>query len=209
MVYKYDEQKPIPDLKTFREELVVDLLMSVFFQHQSDREYDMLHLPPIVAPSMIGMAVNNDISKKTLMEKEFKYEEDTLVKFQEMISKKEVNLKNIGDLDKKRLKEIAERIGVYNPKKTGEMMKTDIVNLTNIILCGQGICHSYTYKRGRTGGWQDLWCEHECKVGLKLQACQESVSDPADLLLSLRKLPPLGMMFKYSYSTIIKFFCLV
>ena len=96
----------------------------------------------------------------------------------------------------KALKEITQIIGLYNPSKTGEMMKTDLVNLTNIILCGHGICHSYTYKRGGTGVWQDLWCEHECKVGSKFQAWHESVSDPADLLLSIRKLPPLGMMFK-------------
>ena len=177
-----------------REELLVDLLMSMFFQHQPDKEYDMLHLPPIVAPSMLGNAVNNDMSKKTLMENEFKYEQDTLKKFQELIKKKEVNFKNVGNIDKKRLKEI---IGLYNSSKTDEMMKTDLVNLTNIILCGQGICHSYTYKRGRTGGWQDLWCEHNCKVASKLQACQESVSDPADLLLSLKKLPPLGIVLKY------------
>ena len=196
-MYKYDEKKSVPDLKTFREELLVDLLMSVFFQHQPNKEYDMLHLPPIVAPSMLGNAVNNDISKKTLMEKEFKYEEDTLKKFQELITKKEVDLKNVGNIDKKRLKEITEIIGLYNPSKTGEMMRTDLVNLTNIILCGQGICHSYTYKRGRTGGWQDLWCEHNCKVASKLQACQESVSDPADLLLSLKKPAPLGIVLKY------------
>ena len=134
MVYKYDEKKSVPDLKTFREELLVDLLISVFFQHQPEKEYDMLHLPPIVAPAMLGNAVNNDISKKTLMEKEFKYEEDTLKKFQELITKKEVDLKNVGNIDKKRLKEITEIIGLYNPSKTGEIMETDLVNLTNISL---------------------------------------------------------------------------
>ena len=62
------------------------------------------------------------------------------------------------------------------------------------LLAGQGICHGYSYKRGQTGGWQDVWCEHLFKVGSKMQACQESVSDPADVLMSLKKLPILGIL---------------
>ena len=68
-----------------------------------------------------------------------------------------------------------------------------------LLLAGQGICHGYHYQRGQTGGWQDVWCEHLFKIGSKLQACQETVSDPADLLLSMKKLPILGKQSKILY----------
>ena len=96
MAYNYDGRKTTttPDLKTFREELIIEMLMSVFFRYQSDKEIDMLHLPPIIAPSLAGNPVNNDISKRTIMEKEFQYEEDTLIKFQELITNKGSVLKH-------------------------------------------------------------------------------------------------------------------
>ena len=62
-----------------------------------------------------------------------------------------------------------------------------------LLIGGQGVCHGYHYQRNRTGGWHDLWCQHEVKVGSKMQACQETVSDPADLLLSMKKLPVLAV----------------
>ena len=133
MVYNYDERKPIPDLKTFRTELIVEMLMSVFFQHRSDKEIDMLHLPPIIAPCLTGNPVNNDISKKTIMEKEFEYEEETLIKFQELINKKEINIKSVGDLKPKDLKDIGTKLGINKSSKSGELLKTDIVNLSQII----------------------------------------------------------------------------
>ena len=45
--------------------------------------------------------VNYDVNKKTSMEKEFTYDEQTLITFQEMI---EFNIKSIGELTSKDLK---------------------------------------------------------------------------------------------------------
>ena len=39
-----------------------------------------------------------------------------------------------------------------------------------------------------------MWCPHETKVGAKMEALQESVSDVSDILHSLRKLPPLHVL---------------
>ena len=87
----------------------------------------------------------------------------------------------------------------------------------------KGICHNYMYERGRTGGFQDMYCSHLFKVlityldtfencdisqqnlivltvkilyvymqdfffqiSTKLQACQESVSDPSDLIHTMK-----------------------
>ena len=136
MVYNYDDAAPIPDLETFRAELVTDLLMSVFFQHRSEMEIDMLRLPLIMAPDMMNKTVNNEASKKTIMEKDFSYEKETLEKFQAMIDSKEVNIKSVGDLSSNHLKDIVNKLGIYHSKKSNEMMKTDVINLSKIILGG-------------------------------------------------------------------------
>ena len=57
-----------------------------------------------------------------------------------------------------------------------------------------GPCHQYVHQRGRTGGWQDLWCPHETKIGAKMEALQESVSDVSDIIHSLKKLPTLHVL---------------
>lgn len=132
MAYNYDTQQPIPDLQDFLDELVVEVLMSVFFQHSSEKEIDMLRLPLIIPKSVRGNMVNYDVNKKTLMEKEFKYDEETLIKFQEMIDEKEVNIKSIGELAPKDLKVIADKLGINNSSKSGEVLKTDLVNLSKV-----------------------------------------------------------------------------
>ena len=52
----------------------------------------------------------------------------------------------------------------------------------------------YTQLRGRTGGWTDVWCPHDTKIGSKLEALQESVSDVSDVLHSMKKLPTLHIL---------------
>ena len=74
MEYNYeDDLKDIPDIQDFKEELVEDLLKSAFFQHKSGKKYNMLTLPIIAAPGLIRKQVNNDILKKTIIEKAFTY----------------------------------------------------------------------------------------------------------------------------------------
>jgi hypothetical protein len=134
MVYNYETMNPVPDLNTFRTELVTELLMSVFFQHRSEREIDMLRLPLIMAPEITGKMVNNEASKKTIMEKDFSYDKTTLEKFQALIDNREVNIKSVGDLGSKQLKQISDKLGISHPDKSAEVLRTDIVNLSKIIL---------------------------------------------------------------------------
>ena len=57
-----------------------------------------------------------------------------------------------------------------------------------------GPCHTYIQQRKRTGGWTDVWCPHEVKVGSKLESLQESVSDVSDIIHSLKKMPTLHLL---------------
>ena len=130
MEYNYSSEAEIPDLQEFLDDLVLEILMSVFFQYRSDKKIDMLRLPLIMAKSLKGQQVNNDVSKKTIMEKEFTYKKETLEKFQELIDKKELSIKSIGDLAPKELKNIGQKLGIMDSTKTGEVLKSDIVNLS-------------------------------------------------------------------------------
>ena len=132
MEYDYQTQAPIPDLQDFLDDLVLEVLMSVFFQYRSETKIDMLRLPLIMSKSLRGKKINNDVNKKTIMEKEFTYSQETLEKFQAMIDNKELSIRSIGDLAPRELKVIGEKLGMKDSSKTGEVFKTDIVNLSKV-----------------------------------------------------------------------------
>ena len=96
MEYDYQTQAPIPDLQDFLDDLVLEVLMSVFFQYRSETKIDMLRLPLIMSKSLRGKKINNDVNKKTIMEKEFTYSQESLEKFQAMIDNKELSIRSIG-----------------------------------------------------------------------------------------------------------------
>ena len=88
MEYNYEDLSEIPDLSKFKDDLIEDLLSTALFQHKSDKKYNMLSLPLLMAPCLLAKQVNNDKTKKTIMEKEYSFTEETLQKFQEMVERK-------------------------------------------------------------------------------------------------------------------------
>ena len=88
MEYNYDDLSEIPDLSKFKDDLIEDLLSTALFQHKSDRKYNMLSIPLLMAPCLLSKQVNNEKMKQTIMEKEYSFTEETLQKFQEMVEKK-------------------------------------------------------------------------------------------------------------------------
>ena len=79
-------------------------------------------------------SINSEALKKSIMEKEFSYDRDLLEKFQRLLDNKEVNLRNINDLGSKRIKEISIKLGIFDPSKSTEILKTDLVNLQKIVV---------------------------------------------------------------------------
>ena len=61
------------------------------------------------------------------------------------------------------------------------------MSLSNILIAGS--CHGYTIERGRTGGWQDGHCPHLFKIASKMETVQESVSDPSNIIHSMKSRP--------------------
>ena len=137
MEYNYEDASEVPDLETFKEDLIEDLLKSVFFQQRSTRKYNMLKLPIISAPGILRKQVNNDMGKKSLMEKEFKYTEETLATFMDMVDTKEIKMSGIPDLKGPELTELSKKLGTHVAKKSAELLRTDLINLSKIFLAGQ------------------------------------------------------------------------
>ena len=137
MEYNYEDSSEVPDLLSFKEDLVEEILKSVFFQHKSDRKYNMLKLPIIAAPSLIKKQVNNDFRKETLMEKEFSYKEEALAMFITLVDTKGLKINRIPDLTLPEVRDLSKQLGIYSDKKSGELLKIDLINLSKIFLAGQ------------------------------------------------------------------------
>ena len=137
MFYNYDDVSEIPDLMDFKERLIEDLLLSVFYQQPLENEYNMLKLPVIIPPSILRKQVNNEAMKQSIMERKFSYNEENLGAFIELLDKKELDITRISELPGRELTRLAKKIGIYNEKKTGEIIKIDLHNLSKIFLGGQ------------------------------------------------------------------------
>lgn len=137
MFYNYDDVSEIPDLMDFKERLIEDLLLSVFYQQPLENEYNMLKLPVIITPSILRKQVNNEAMKQSIMERKFSYNEENLGAFIELLDKKELDITRISELPGRELTRLAKKIGIYNEKKTGEIIKIDLHNLSKIFLGGQ------------------------------------------------------------------------
>ena len=137
MVFDYDDKSDVMNLEDFKSNLIEDLFLSVFFQQKTERVYNMLKLPIIMAPCVLRTQVNNDIFKKTIMEKEFFYEEETLDIFMKMIETKQIKINSISDLSSAQLRKFSTELGIYDSKKSAELMRSDLLNLSKILLAGQ------------------------------------------------------------------------
>ena len=92
-----------------------------------------------------------------------------------MVDDGRINLLGIDDMDKATLVSLGKELGLTLSGKSGVVLKNEIKNMSKHLMSGQGACHSYTIKRGRTGGFTDVFCDHLFKVGSKVQSLQESV----------------------------------
>ena len=99
----------------------------------------MLKLPALMAPCLLGKKVNSETFKKTIMEKQFTYKDETIQSFQELVENKELKINGIKDLSGKEIEDFGAKLGLSHDKKSAEVVKIDLINLCNIFLGGQVI----------------------------------------------------------------------
>ena len=176
MKFDYDDKSKPPNLQEFKVILIKNLMKRAFFQNEPKLVINMLKLPIIIAPSLLGSQTNHDAEKKSLLDQTITYEPATFVKFTEMIDKGKIDILNIDKLDLTELKSLGRELNLKKVgEKTGLILRNELINMSKHFMSGQGPCHSYTVKRGRTGGFTDVFCDHLFKVASKIQSVQESV----------------------------------
>ena len=63
LIFDNNDTSEPPNLDDFKNELVSALLKSAFYQKEPPKEYNMLKLPLIIAPSLIRKQLNNDFKE--------------------------------------------------------------------------------------------------------------------------------------------------
>ena len=92
-----------------------------------------------MAPCLMGKQVNSENMKKTIMEKQFMYRDETIELFQNLVENKELKINGIKDLNAKELEAFGVKLELSHDKKSTELIKIDLINLSRILLGGQVI----------------------------------------------------------------------
>ena len=71
------------------------------------------------------------------MEKQFMYDDKIIEAFQNLLESKELKINGIKDLNAKELVTFGVKIGLSHEKKSSELIKIDLINLSKILLGGQ------------------------------------------------------------------------
>ena len=143
MKFIYEDESDPPTLENFKADLVQTVLKKSFFQNEPPRQYNMLKLPLIMAPSLRGKQINNDIKKKTLLEKKITFSKYTLAEFAKMVDARKLNILGLHELSSERLTEIAIELKLENPrKKSSENIRSELNNLFKLLI-GIGQVHKF------------------------------------------------------------------
>ena len=176
MKFDFKDKSDPPSLQDFKNLLLKQLVKSAFFQNVPPLQINMLKLPLIMPSSLLGTQTNSDVDKKSLLDRQITYSPETFTKFTEMMDAGKIDVLGIKNLTAQEISLLGKEIGIKNMAlKSDWMVKNEIINMSNKFLSGQGPCHGYTCKRGQTGGFTDVYCDHLFKVATKVQSVQESV----------------------------------
>ena len=110
MVFDYEDHSEPPNLDEFKLDLVSTSLKRSFYQNEPPKTYNMLKLPLIIAPGLLGKQINNDFQKKSLLDKEIKYKQETFIEFHRFIENRELNILSVSTMNVPELKEWARKL---------------------------------------------------------------------------------------------------
>ena len=147
MVFEYEDDSPVPDLHSFKMDLIQTTLKKSYFQNEPAKKYNMLKLPLIIPPILMGQQMNTDINNKTLLERKFSFTKATMAELAKMIDAQELNILGINDLSSDQLVEVATRLKLEKPKKkSGTNLKNELNYLVRRFLAGE-VTEIYLLKR--------------------------------------------------------------
>jgi hypothetical protein len=99
--FDYKDMSDPPALADFQTELILHLFKTAFWQNEPQLSVNMLKLPIIMAPGLLGKQVNNDVKKDSLLDKSVQHSSATFREFTKMIDNKGKTLYNIYAMCKK------------------------------------------------------------------------------------------------------------
>ena len=134
-----DSNCDIPPLEDFLHQLANQVLRSSFFHNEPKDQINMLKLPIIMPKSLVGLMVNKDSEKKSLMNTEKQYKKNIVENFMNMVASGRVDFLNFEKLDEAELTEFARELEIPNiSKKSNVYLREEIKNVGKIFLAGQG-----------------------------------------------------------------------
>ena len=137
MVFNYDDTTEVQDLEDFKLDLVEHILKCSFYQNEPAKQINMLKLPVIMAPSLVGKQVNRDVDKKSLLDKEIEYNKDAYKTFCKLIQEKKINILNIHKMTLAELKSIMNELDVPIGERNATLLRTELENMAKIFMAGQ------------------------------------------------------------------------
>ena len=92
--FDYNDQSDPPTLEEFQTDLILHLFKSAFWQNEPPLEVNMLKLPLLIAPGLLGTQRNNDVKKDSLLDKTIKHSSETFREFTKLVDNKGKTLNN-------------------------------------------------------------------------------------------------------------------
>ena len=97
-----------------------------FFQNEPLQEYNMLKLPIIIAPCLLRKQVNNDVEKKSLIDKTIIYKKETFSNFHRLVQMKRINILNIHKMTYAELREVMDALEVPVGDRNATLLRTEL-----------------------------------------------------------------------------------
>ncbi|XP_028415288.1 HMG domain-containing protein 3-like [Dendronephthya gigantea] len=184
-----EDRKDMVPLQEFLKKLRRRWLEKTVYTRSNDKfSVAIEELPPIIAPSLTGTAINTETKKKSVYLKSHQPTGDPAL-LHKFISEGKVDMDVLKECDATFINDIALACGIPITGKSKQYLCGVLHDLYGSILIGNCPCHGFGKVPGHTGGFYHLLCRHGATVASKFLALTESVRDAADLYLSLKHPP--------------------
>ena len=90
-----------------------------------------------MSPCLMSKQVNNDVEKKSLIDKTIKYEKETFKNFHRLIQRKELNILNINKMNLGELSEIMRKLEITIGDRNATLLKAELDNMAKLYTAGQ------------------------------------------------------------------------